>query len=736
MTEHLIEGLNLLSKDASAHIPEGVGVIEWDLRNEKVNKLSTPVILKLQKIINEIQDGVKNSKYKAIVMISRKPRIFIAGADIAEIQDITDPKKAQSMCGVGQNLLNQIEDIPIPFIAAINGACLGGGCEVVLACDYRIATDDSSTRIGLPETKLGVIPGFGGCWRLPRLIGLEAALDIILGGKSVNGKKALKLKLIDRLVSASQLEEQAFKFASQLITSGSKKRVDMFKPKTWVNSFLNSFIGTPIVFHQAKKMVMKKSGGHYPALLRAIEVIRSTYKLSDRQKVMKIEAHGFSQVVTTEVSKNLIRLFYMTEAIKKQTGISNTKDVKTLPVQQVGVLGAGTMGGGIAHLFADKGLKVRMKDITTKALSLGLKEAHRLWSTQLKRRRITKFDLQKKQSLLSASTSYEGFKQMDFIVEAVIEDMNIKKTVMAQLSKKCHDKCIIATNTSSLSVTEMAEAHNKPENVVGMHFFNPVHKMPLVEVIRGEKSSNEAIATTFYLAKKMGKIPVVVKDRPGFLVNRLLLPYLNEAVYLLAEGYPIEWIDEVFVHFGMPMGPFRLLDAIGIDVAVKVANIFYQNFGERVKPSPLMSSLSDPKISEGHYGKKSKKGFYIYNSKSQEIGVNINFYDQFKITERQEPSEEVEDEILTRPLYAMINEAGLALEEQLVEKPEDVDLAMIMGTGFPPFRGGLLRYVDTVGVDKIAKKLDILHKEHGRHFECSSYLKNLASSENPKFYTS
>ena len=399
MTEYLAEGLSLLSRDAtnkdSSKIPEGVGVIQWDLQNEKVNKLSTPVIQKLQKIITEIQDGVKSSKYKAIVMISRKPRIFIAGADIAEIQNITDSDKAQSMCGIGQNLLNQIEDIPIPFIAAINGACLGGGCEVALACDYRIATDDSSTRIGLPETKLGVIPGFGGCWRLPRLIGLEASLDIILGGKSVNGKKALKLKLIDQLVSTSDLEEQAFKFASQLIASSSKKRVGTFKAKTWASSFLNSFIGTPIVFRQAKKMMMKQSGGHYPALLKAIEVIRSTYKLSDRQKAMKIESHGFGQVVITDVSKNLIRLFYMTEEIKKQTGVSD-KNVETLPVKQVGVLGAGTMGGGIAQLFADKGLKVRMKDITTKALSLGLKEAHRLWNTQLKKRRITKSELRKK----------------------------------------------------------------------------------------------------------------------------------------------------------------------------------------------------------------------------------------------------------------------------------------------------------------------------------------------------
>ena len=721
------EGLELLSKGK-------IGLIQWDLQGEKINKLSTPVIQKFQKIIDEIREGVKNSKYKAIVMISRKPRIFIAGADIAEIQNLQSSSEAQAVCGIGQNLFNQIEDLDVPFIAAIHGACLGGGCELVLACDYRIATDDPSTRIGLPETKLGVIPGFGGCWRLPRLIGLESALDIILGGKSVNGKKALKLKLIDQLVSVSHLEQETFKLAEHLIGLGSKKRVGIFKPKTWTKWFLNTSIGSSFVFHQAKKMVTKKSGGHYPALLKAIEVIRSTYKLSNRHKAMKIESHGFSQVATTDVSKNLISLFYMTEAIKKQTGLLDKTSIKMPSIGHVGVLGAGVMGGGIAYLAADKGFKVRMKDLNTKALMLGLKEAHRLWNMQLKRRRMTKSDMKKKQNLLSASTNYDGFGQMDFVIEAVVEDMDVKKTVISQLSKKCHNRCIIATNTSSLSVTQMAEAYSRPENVVGMHFFNPVYKMPLVEVIRGEKSSDQAIATTFDLAKKMGKIPIVVKDCPGFLVNRLLLPYLNEAVYLLEEGYPIGFIDQVFVHFGMPMGPLRLIDEIGIDVAVKVARIFHQNFGDRVKPSKLMLRLSDPNLSQKRYGKKGKKGFYLYNSKSEQIGEDVDFYKQFKITTNQEISDTLEQDILARGLYAMINEAGYALEDQIVERPEDVDLAMIMGIGFPPFRGGLLRFADTVGIDKIVKQLDEFNKKYGKRFECISFLKNLSQSKIPQFY--
>lgn len=713
------DGLNL--------VPKGdIALIEWDLTDEKVNKLSTPVMEKFQKILNEL----KTSQYKIAVMISRKPRIFIAGADIKEIQNLKTPEEAQKACRMGQHIMNQIEDLPIPVIAAIHGACLGGGCEMVLACDYRMATDDPSTRIGLPETKLGVIPGFGGCWRLPRLIGLQSALDIILGGKAVNGKKALKLGLIDHLVSPYVLEDQAFKWAQQLIASGVKKHTKKFRPKTWLAKYLNSFLGSPIVFHQAKKMVMKKTGGHYPAIFKAIEAIRSTHGLSDRDKAMKIESQTFSQVAAGPVSQNLIGLFYLTEAIKKQTGLEKDQDIKPLPVKQVGVLGAGTMGGGIAQLMADKGLKVRVKDLHNKALALGLQEASRLWQVQLKRRRITKSEFSQKLNLLSVGLAYEGFEQLDVVIEAVVEDMAVKKAVISDLAKHCSDECLIATNTSSLSVTKMAEAHSKPENVVGMHFFNPVYKMPLVELVRGEKSSDQAVTTIFQLAKKIGKTPIVVKDRPGFLVNRLLLPYLNEAVYLLEEGYPIGFIDEVFVNFGMPMGPLRLLDEIGIDVATKVAHIFHQSFGDRAKPASLMSQMP-------YHGKKQKKGFYLYNDKFKEIGENLDIYKQGQIKNLQEHlSEEIGENVLERGLYAMINEASyILLEEQVAASAKDVDLAMILGTGFPPFRGGLLHFADQKGLSHIAGRLQEFHSLHGPRFECYPSLKKLATSNKPYFHS-
>ncbi len=706
------DGLKLLSQDQ-------IAIIEWNLTDEKVNKLSLSVIEKFQEILSEIKNNL--SQYKAVVMISKKPNVFIAGADIAEIQKLKNAEEAQKICSIGHMLFNQIEDIPIPFIAAIHGACLGGGCEMALACDYRIAADDESTQIGLPETRLGLIPGFGGCWRLPRAIGLIEGLGMILGGRGIDGQKALRLGLIDQLVDPDLLERKALQFAKQKISEGSKKRIQICRPKTWSLKFLYSYFGRWIVFHQIRKTIIKKSEGeHYPALLKAIEVVRSTYGLpaSQRQKVMKIESHGFAQVATTDVSRNLIRLFYIMEAKKKQTGLSKGISREDIPIiRHIGVLGAGTMGGGIAHLATDHGFKVRMKDITTEALSLGLQEAHRLWNKSLKRKFMTKSEYEQRQNLLTVTTNYDGFKMMNVVIEAVVEDMQVKKTVISELSQRCKSECIIATNTSSLSVSEMADAHHQPENVVGMHFFNPVHKMPLIEVIRGEESSDLAIATVFRLARYMGKMPIVVNDSPGFLVNRLLLPYLNEAVYLLEEGYPISWIDQAFLDFGMPMGPLRLIDEVGIDVAVKVAHILHQGFGERAKPAKLMQKLSK----SSRLGIKNKKGFYLYDKKAKETGEDKSFYDEFKIIiDQNKVSEEaIENEIIARPLYAMINEAARALEENVVEKPEDVDFAMIMGIGFPPFRGGLLQYAQQVGIDHIVQRLDELEEKHGERFSPS-----------------
>ena len=700
-----------------------IALIEFDLIGEKVNKLSSPVMKRLEDVVDELG----RSNYKAAVLISRKPKIFIAGADIEEIKGIRKQDEALSVLKVAHGILNKLEDLKIPIVAAINGACLGGGCELILCCDYRLATDDSSTRIGLPEVKLGIIPGFGGCVRLPKLIGIQEALKIILPGKDVDGRKAEKLGLVDKCVPANMLETFALQMAQDAIKKGKRKKT-CFKAKGTMNQFLESAIGRSVVFSGAQKQTQKETKGHYPAPLKALEVIRKTAGWTNREKALDIEMKAFSEVVITDISKNLIHIFYMTEAIKKQTGVENAA-VKPREVRGVGVLGAGTMGGGIAQLAADRGIEARVKDISNEALAKAFQTAKSIWDKALQRKRIDRYKYAQKMALVSGGLTYDGFKRLDVIVEAIVEDMNIKKKVLADLAQNLRDDAIVATNTSSLSVTEMATAYPKPENFGGMHFFNPVHLMPLVEVIRGEKTSDETTATIFDLSKKMGKFPVVVKDGPGFLVNRLLLPYLNEAVYLVGEGYSVEDIDKAFLKFGMPMGPLHLIDEIGIDVAVKVAKIFHKAFGERAEPSPLMS-----KIVEGNQrlGKKNGKGFYLFDDRGKPTQVDSAVYKDLGLGSPKSGLDA--QEAVKRGIYAMINEAALALiEDRIVNTPAEVDLAMIMGTGFPPFRGGLLKYADSVGSAAIVDDLEIFAAKIGKRFKPCVPLRNLAKN-NRSFY--
>lgn len=682
-----------------------VALVEIDQQGSKVNKWSTPMMQRLQQVLTE----VKNSKYEAVVFISRKPKIFVAGADIDEIKTLKTAAHFDEAVNNGQLIFNQLEDLPIPTIAVIHGAAAGGGCEFALACDYRIATDDSSTRIGLPEVKLGIIPGFGGCVRLPQLIGLQAALDIILGGKLVNAKKAQKMGLVDQLIHENLIEEYSLKFAKNL---KGQKRKSIFRAQGLMNQVLESAIGRGLVFSKAKEQILKASHGHYPAPLKALEVIQKTYGLSDRSRALQIEREGFSQVATTDVSKNLLHVFDLTEMVKKQTGLSASSSTlsQARHVTHMTILGAGTMGGGIAFVAADKGVEVRMKDLNFEAVMKGIKHAQDLWGKLVKKKVITSFELQQKLVRVTGGVGFEDFKRTDLIVEAIVEDIEIKKKVIADLAHRVKENTIVVTNTSSLSVNEMQSAYPRPEFFAGMHFFNPVDKMPLVEVIRGEKTSDETIATVFELSKKMGKIPVVVKDGPGFLVNRLLLPYMAEAAFLLQEGQSIEWVDQIFVKkFGMPMGPFALMDEVGLDVCIKVLKIFKKSFGERIEIAPLMATLEK----SGRLGKKNKKGFYQYNDKSYRTQVDASIYQELGLAHPSNPMDE--KTCIERCIFAMINECARAMvTDQIVASASEADLAMIMGTGFPPFRGGLLKYADFLGIEYVIKQLDQYAIKHPR----------------------
>jgi len=699
-----------------------VALLEWDLVGEKVNKLSTPMMARLEEVVAEL----KTSRYKAVVLISRKPKIFIAGADIDEIKKISTKEDYLKVLGQAHLILNALEDLPQVTVAAINGACLGGGCELVLACDYRILSDSADTKIGLPEVKLGIIPGFGGCVRLPRVVGVPAALDIILAGKAVDGRKAEKIGLADACVPASQLEERAIAWAKEKIASGKRRKV--YSPAGAMNVFLDSPFGRPLVFKQASKSVLKETKGFYPAPLQALQVVRRTYGMSHRDRALEIEAAGFVEVATTRISKNLIDLFYMMEAVKKQTGVEN-KDIKALPVSHMAVLGAGTMGGGIAQVAADRGIAVRMKDISHEALALGLRHASEIFGKYVKRKRISKYDYDQKMALISGTLDFSGFQSMDVVVEAIVEDMGVKKKVIAETVKHCKPSAVIATNTSSLSVTEMAEAHPHPENFVGMHFFNPVDKMPLVEVIRGPKTSDVATSTIFELSKKMGKTPVVVKDGPGFLVNRLLMPYMIEAMFLLQDGMDIERVDRWYTHsFGMPMGPFRLMDEVGLDVCIKVVKIFHKSLGDRIE----VPNLIEPLLNSKRLGKKGKRGFYLYDDRGQQLSADKSIYRELNLKAPTNPL--TEKECLERGVFTMINEAALALiQDRIVNEAQSVDLAMIMGTGFPPFRGGLLKYADSLGTQYIAQELEVYASRYGARLKPTMPLQNLAKN-NRTFY--
>jgi 3-hydroxyacyl-CoA dehydrogenase / enoyl-CoA hydratase / 3-hydroxybutyryl-CoA epimerase len=703
-----------------------IAVLTFDLQGEKVNKLSTAVMTELKGHLEKL----KSSSYKMVVFKSAKPKIFIAGADIEEIKQLKTKEQVEAAVSQGQNIFNMIEDLPMATMALINGACAGGGCELILSCDYRIATDDSSTRIGLPETQLGILPGFGGCIRLPRTVGLQASLDVILAGKLLNSKKALKIGLVDFVVHPNLLESFSNAQMQKIIADGSKKRRKVFAPRGLVNKLLEGAL-KGVVFSKAKEGVLKLTKGHYPAPLAALEVVKKTYGMSDRNAALQIEREHFKDLAVTDVSKNLIHVFYLTEMVKKQTGVHS--GVKGKPVKHLGVLGAGTMGGGIAYVAADKGIDVRVKDISYEANAKALKHARDLWNKLVKKRVIDNYQFTQKMSLVSTGIDFAGFKNIDVTIEAIVENMEIKKKVIAQTAAEMRPDAIIVTNTSSLSVNEMAAGHPNPAQFAGMHFFSPVHKMPLVEIIRGEKSSDETIATVFELAKKMGKMPVVVKDGAGFLVNRLLLPYMAEAAFLMAEGMSVEQVDKAYVYqFGMPMGPFELMDSVGIDVCVKVLNIFRKAFPDRVEVPPLMEKLEKNKA---RLGQKTGLGFYKYDESGRKTEVDQAIYAELGMSAPTNPYSD--QECLERGVFAMINECALALDiDKIVETPNEVDLGMIMGTGFPPFRGGLLKYADSVGAEYIKTQLDKYSNDRkANRLKPTSRLKERAAQK-LKFYES
>jgi 3-hydroxyacyl-CoA dehydrogenase/enoyl-CoA hydratase/3-hydroxybutyryl-CoA epimerase len=688
--------------------------IVFDLPGEKVNKFSTPGMEELEKLLKELME---RNDIRGAYLISGKKDIFIAGADIDEINAIKNKDEAYLKAKRGIEIFSMIEKLPFPLVAAIDGACLGGGAEIALFCHFRVASDNKATRIGFPEVNLGILPAWGGTQKLPRLIGLSQALDMILTGRTLDGKRALKIGLVDALFPHQVFDEFVENFIEDMLRKGIKSSKP--KKKGWILKIIEDTPLNFIVFSKARKQVLERTYGNYPAPLAIIESMRYGYK-KKIEKGFDFDARKLGELIETDVSKNLINIFYLTEAIKKEKGVKGEPKIKD--IKRAGVIGAGVMGSGIAYAFSSVDIPVRMRDVNTTALTNGMKSIASVYNDSVKKKRMKESEAYQKISLVSPSLDFSGFSTADIVVEAVFEDMDVKKSLISELNNILKEDCILASNTSSLSITEMQKSYKFPENFVGLHFFNPVPRMPLVEVVRGEKTSDDTVATVFALSKKLGKTPIVVKDERGFLVNRILMPYLNEAVLLLEEGCPIEVIDSSMKKFGMPMGPIRLLDEVGIDVASKVALILYNAFGERMKPSSKMEKMIESKL----LGKKTGKGFYIFNGRER---VNEEIYRILEIEKKPFSAEEV----IKRMTIVMINEASRCVEEGIVESPSTVDIGMIFGTGFPPFRGGVLRYADSLGAQNILKELENLRNKYGMRFTPSPLLEKMAR-EGKKFY--
>ena len=709
----------------------GVANLIFDLPDEKINKLSKNVLEELERAINVI-DG--NKAIRVLLISSHKKDIFIAGADINEIRSIVDEKDAHQKVSRGQDILNKLAKIEIPTIAVIKGACLGGGLELALACQYRVAVLNPKTQLGLPEVNLGIIPGFGGTQRLPALVGLEESLKIILSGKAIDGEKAFKIGLVDEAIHEEFLEENLSSFVTEIIKNGKKnkfllKRNSNSRKRFYTESLL---MKKHLIFYFAQKDLWEKTKGHYLAQFFALEVVKKTYRKTYGNRGFKIELDAFCDLAVGDISKNLIEIYFTSEALKKDAGVDDFiahKDIKN-----VALLGAGIMGGGIAWLFANYNFNVRIKDITQQAIALGYNQILKIFNQLQKIRKLNSNQVSLKMANVSAGLDYTNFDHSDLVIEAVVENIAVKKNILKEIEAQVPNDAIIASNTSSLSISEMAQALENPSRFVGMHFFNPVNKMPLVEVIYGEKTSNETVASIVKISKKLGKTPIVVKDVPGFLVNRILLTYLNESAYLLQDGFSIKKIDSEIERFGMPMGPFVLADVVGIDVGVKVAQSLENGYGSRMKVAEILQEIYTNH--KNLLGKKSNLGFYNYDKNNKITDQNFAIYEILDSIKDQikTPESNINDsEIIERCILTMINESAKCLEENVVKNARYLDMAMIMGAGFPAFRGGVLRYADKLGLQNIVKKLQNFEKKYGERFAVSKLLISMGQN-NQKFY--
>lgn len=647
--------------------------LSLDRYDKPVNSLNAEVFDQLDSILTEIS----KQNPRAVVLRSGKEKGFIAGADISEFSTLNNSEEAFALVRKAQQILDKLEALPMPTIALISGFCVGGGCELALACDYRIAEDISDTRIGLPEVKLGIHPGWGGTVRLPALIGVLAAMPLILSGKILTATQAAKIGMVDVALQNREIQRAVRQFALQPLKRKRPSKLLELCNQFWVRPLLGK-----IFLNQLAK---RASESHYPA---PFAVIRNWIKEGIGKHAYLTEAKSIANLLTSDSSRQLVRVFFLQEKLKALTKRKGDK------IDHVHVIGAGTMGGDIAAWCAYKGFYVTLQDTSTQNIAASLKRAHALYTKKLKKPRLVQAVMDRLQPDIKGI----GVKKADLVIEAIFEDLEAKRTLYEAIEPQLKPETILATNTSSIPLKELNTVLMDPSRLVGIHFFNPVAKMPLVEIIFSDITAISIVDGAMHFVGRISRLPIKVRSTPGFLVNRLLMPYLLEAVQLVEEGVSPQRIDRVAKTFGMPMGPITLADTVGLDVCLSVGNVLTQHYGGSV-PEKL-SEL----VKSGHYGCKSGEGFYQYR-KGKKLPSAIEDSADF-------PMQDIQD----RLIFRMLNEAATCLQEGIIENADFLDAGMIFGTGFAPFRGGPMQYAKQYGIDKIQERFNQLKEQYGERF--------------------
>lgn len=687
----------------------GIATLLFDRPNSSANVFDVATLLELDNHVSTLE---VRADVKGIIIVSAKPKIFVAGADLNSFAG-APAEELGGIVDLGHRVFTRLERLQVPSVAAINGVCLGGGCELALACDWRVASLDKAMKIGLPETQLGILPAWGGSVRLPRLIGLPAALGLILAGKQLAPIPAQKQGVVDELAQPEYLLTTARK----MIARGKRPVGRPAGPLNW--AWLR-----PLVKLKARRDVMAKTRGHYPAPLKALEVCAAAVG-RPLDEGLALERAGFLELVQTPACRNLMGIFFLQERAKK-TRIADAEGAGR-KVERVAVIGAGVMGAGIAQWTAARGRPVVLKDVAPEALAKGLKAAEKIFRDAAKRHVFTEAEARAGLDRITPAHTDIPLANVDLVIEAAVEKLELKQRIFAQLEQRSAPHTVLATNTSALSIDAIAGGLTDPSRVVGIHFFNPVHRMQLVEIVRGPRSSPAALDTALQFVRSIGKLPVVVKDSPGFLVNRILLPYMVESVRIFCEGVDVARIDRIMLDFGMPMGPLRLSDEVGLDVAQHVAVDLQQRLP---KPVPIDDTLRKM-MAKGWLGKKSGRGFHVFpeaKGAKETPNPDVGFMQTRGVAAVQDDAA-----LRDRMTLIMINEAARCLEEGVVASPEDVDFGMIFGTGFAPFRGGPLRYADTLGAAEIVRRLEQLQQVVAPHFEPCARLREMART-NARFY--